>query len=381
MAPMTASLTLRPLADAGGGGLFYSRFPPFFGDAALSLPHVLCCDARPHTRHPVARVRDYPTDIDGRVSSVRLKRLLALRGGVNPVALAGKCAKSAALFFTKPAIEDDLAKQTWVIEIKRLIRRGFAGLALVKLCSYCLLSKRLDHQSELLAPLSDEAQERRLEGCPFPVIVDVPDDLKKLIVDDFVSFDPRKRILALRGGVNPVTLASGCAKSAVSFFLKPAVDEYFSNLSNLLLRPLNRKLDRLLGITLVGFVGLGPSIRRLSKTIAPLTEEAQERRLEGCPLPVIVEDPGDPKKLVVEVRLPKNLRGLGEKAFYLESPEEELGRKIRLVVAIDGISKAWTLQLPLAKHLDPTIKSKLIWVTSIDGASQCKFRRCRLEVI
>jgi hypothetical protein len=264
MAPMTASLTLRPLADAGGGGLFYSRFPPFFGDAALSLPHVLCCDARPHTRHPVARVRDYPTDIDGRVSSVRLKRLLALRGGVNPVALAGKCAKSAALFFTKPAIEDDLAKQTWVIEIKRLIRRGFAGLALVKLCSYCLLSKRLDHQSELLAPLSDEAQERRLEGCPFPVIVDVPDDLKKLIV---------------------------------------------------------------------------------------------------------------------EVRLPKNLRGLGEKAFYLESPEEELGRKIRLVVTVDGISKAWTLQLPLAKHLDPTIKSKLIWVTSIDGASQSKFRRCRLEVI
>ena len=264
MAPMTASLTLRLLADAGGGGLFYSRFPPFFGDAALSLPHVLCCDARPHTRHPVARVRDYPTDIDGRVSSVRLKRLLALRGGVNPVALAGKCAKSAALFFTKPAIEDDLAKQTWVIEIKRLIRRGFAGLALVKLCSYCLLSKRLDHQSELLAPLSDEAQERRLEGCPFPVIVDVPDDLKKLIV---------------------------------------------------------------------------------------------------------------------EVRLPKNLRGLGEKAFYLESPEEELGRKIRLVVTVDGISKAWTLQLPLAKHLDPTIKSKLIWVTSIDGASQSKFRRCRLEVI
>ena len=378
MAPMTASLTLRLLADAGGGGLFYSRFPPFLGDAALSLPHVLCCDARPHTRHPVARVRDYPTDIDGRVSSVRLKRLLALRGGVNPVALAGKCAKSAALFFTKPAIEDDLAKQTWVIEIKRLIRRGFAGLALVKLCSYCLLSKRLDHQSELLAPLSDEAQERRLEGCPLPVIVDVPDDLKKLIVDDFVSFDPRKRILALRGGFNPVTLASGCAKSAVSFFLKPAVDEYFSNLSNLLLRPLNRKLDRLLGITLVG---LGASNRRLSKTIAPLTEEAQERRLEGCPLPVIVEDPGDPKKLVVEVRLPKNLRGLGEKAFYLESPEEELGRKIRLVVAIDGISKAWTLQLPLAKHLDPTIKSKLIWVTSIDGASQSKFRRCRLEVI
>ena len=264
MAPMTASLTLRPLADAGGGDLFYSRFPPFFGDAALSLPHVLCCDARPHTRHPVARVRDYPTDIDGRVSSVRLKRLLALRGGVNPVALAGKCAKSAALFFTKPAIEDDLAKQTWVIEIKRLIRRGFAGLALVKLCSYCLLSKRLDHQSELLAPLSDEAQERRLEGCPLPVIVDVPDDLKKLIV---------------------------------------------------------------------------------------------------------------------EVRLPKNLRGLGEKAFYLESPEEELGRKIRLVVTVDGISKAWTLQLPLAKHLDPTIKSKLIWVTSIDGASQSKFRRCRLEVI
>ena len=264
MAPMTASLTLRPLADAGGGGLFYSRFPPFLGDAALSLPHVLCCDARPHTRHPVARVRDYPTDIDGRVSSVRLKRLLALRGGVNPVAFAGKCAKSAALFFTKPAIEDYLAKPTWVIEIKRLIRRGFAGLALVKLCSYCLLSKRLDHQSELLAPLSDEAQERRLEGCP---------------------------------------------------------------------------------------------------------------------LPVIVEDPGDPKKLVVEVRLPKNLRGLGEKAFYLESPEEELGRKIRLVVAVDGISKAWTLQLPLAKHLDPTIKSKLIWVTSIDGASQSKFRRCRLEVI
>ena len=41
--PMTASLTLRPLADAGGGGLFYSRFPPFLGDAALSLPHVLCC--------------------------------------------------------------------------------------------------------------------------------------------------------------------------------------------------------------------------------------------------------------------------------------------------------------------------------------------------
>jgi hypothetical protein len=186
------------------------------------------------------------------------------------------------LFFTKPAIEDYLAKPTWVIEIKRLIRRGIAGLTLVELCSYCLLSKRLDHQSELLAPLSDEAQERRLEGCPLPVIVDVPDDLKKLIVDDFVSFDPRKRILALRGGFNPVTLASGCAKSAVSFFLKPAVDEYFSNLSNLLLRPLNRKLDRLLGITLVGFVGLGASNRRLSKTIAPLTEEAQERRL-GLP--------------------------------------------------------------------------------------------------
>ena len=51
MAPMTASLTLRPLADAGGGGLFYSRFPPFLGDAALSLPHVLCCDARPHKEH------------------------------------------------------------------------------------------------------------------------------------------------------------------------------------------------------------------------------------------------------------------------------------------------------------------------------------------
>jgi hypothetical protein len=275
MAPMTASLTLRPLADAGGGGLFYSRFPPFFGDAALSLPHVLCCDARPHTRHPVARVRDYPTDIDGRVSSVRLKRLLALRGGVNPVALAGKCAKSAALFFTKPAIEDYSITQTWVIDINRSIRRGIAGSALVQfIIAFTLskrldkrldpLSKRLDHQSELLAPLSDEAQERRLEGCPFPVIVDVPDDLKKLIV---------------------------------------------------------------------------------------------------------------------EVRLPKNLRGLEEKAFYLESPEEELGRKIRLVVTVDGISKAWTLQLPLAKHLDPTIKSKLIWVTSIDGASQCKFRRCRLEVI
>jgi hypothetical protein len=275
MAPMTASLTLRPLADAGGGGLFYSRFPPFFGDAALSLPHVLCCDARPHTRHPVARVRDYPTDIDGRVSSVRLKRLLALRGGVNPVALAGKCAKSAALFFTKPAIEDYSITQTWVIDINRSIRRGIAGSALVQfIIAFTLskrldkrldpLSKRLDHQSELLAPLSDEAQERRLEGCPFPVIVDVPDDLKKLIV---------------------------------------------------------------------------------------------------------------------EVRLPKNLRGLEEKAFYLESPEEELGRKIRLVVTVDGISKAWTLQLPLAKHLDPTIKSKLIWVTSIDGASQSKFRRCRLEVI
>merc|ERR1711865_1096537 len=92
------------------------------------------------------------------------------------------------------------------------------------------------------------------------------------------------------------------------------------------------------------------------------------------------QDPGDPKKLIFEVRVPKHLRGLGEKAFRLESPEEELGRKIRLAIAVDGVSKTWTLPLPLAKHRDSTIKSNLIWILSIDGASQSPFQRCRLHL-
>ena len=289
---MTTSLTTLARADAVGihrSGPLCPRFP------------LLCCDANPHTRHLWVR-DDYPTDIAGCVSFVRLKRLLALRGGFNPVALAGEFAKSASSFFFKPALDwyfsnSEPELPELVSELKRLIKsiaiKSVVGMTFVQLVtvtvSYCRLSKRLDErldqQCELLAPLSDEAQERRLEGCPLPVILEDP-------------------------------------------------------------------------------------------------EEAQERRLEGCSLPVIIEDPGDPKKLIVEVRVPKNLLGLGEKAFHLESPEEELGRKIRLAVGVDGVSKTWTLQLPLAKHLDPTIKSKLIWLyTSIDGASQCKFRRCRLEVI
>ena len=141
-------------------------------------------------------------------------------------------------------------------------------------------------------------------------------------------------------------------------------------------------IKSLIQLSFLGTFGVGTfNSWQLRTMIAPLSEEVQERRLDGCPMPVLVEDPGDPKKLIVEVRVPKHLRGLGEKAFRLESPEEELGRKIRLAVGVDGVSKTWTLQLPLAKHLDKTITSKLIWLTSIDGASQSKFRRCRLEVI
>ena len=266
--PSSASLTVRPRAAAGGGGVPCSRFPPLlraalrWEDSSLCPCAVPALRCQPHTRHDaVAGVRgDDPTDIDGCAPSVPLKRLLALRGGFNPLALANKYGTKAVSVFIKPAVEEYFSESNFVSELKRLIRHGF---------------------------------------------------------------------LTLGGGV---------------------------------------------GLTLGG-------LWRLSKTIAPLTEEAQERRLEGCPLPVIVEDPGDPKKLIVEVRVPKHLRGLGEKAFRLESPEEELGRKIRLAVGVDGVSKTWTLQLPLAKRLNPTITSKLIWLVRIDGASQSKFRRCRLEVI
>ena len=218
---MTTSLTTLARADAVGihrSGPLCPRFP------------LLCCDANPHTRHPSVVV---PTDIAGCVSFVRLKRLLALRGGFNPVALAGEFAKSASSFFFKPALDwyfsnSEPELPELVSELKRLIKsiaiKSVVGMTFVQLVtvtvSYCRLSKRLDErldqQCELLAPLSDEAQERRLECCPLPVILEDP-------------------------------------------------------------------------------------------------EEAQERRLEGCSLPVIIEDPSDPKKLIVEVRVPKNLRGLGRK--------------------------------------------------------------------
>lgn len=182
---MTTSLTTLARADAVGihrSGPLCPRFP------------LLCCDANPHTRHPSVR-DDYPTDIAGCVSFVRLKRLLALRGGFNPVALAGEFAKSASSFFFKPALDwyfsnSEPELPELVSELKRLIKsiaiKSVVGMTFVQLVtvtvSYCRLSKRLDErldqQCELLAPLSDEAQERRLEGCPLPVIIEEPGDPK-----------------------------------------------------------------------------------------------------------------------------------------------------------------------------------------------------------
>ena len=146
---------------------------------------------------------DDSTDIDGRVSSVPLKRLLTLRGGFNPVALAGSLAKSSASFFIKPAVEDYFGKSGFVTDIKKMIKFSAVGVTVVQLAIATVLNMRFDEkldgleerfdekldnleekvenlkekvdkQSELLAPLSDEAQERRLEGCPLPVIIEDP---------------------------------------------------------------------------------------------------------------------------------------------------------------------------------------------------------------
>ena len=125
--PLTSSFT-RLFADAPRGGVLRPRLAPFdatpLEDSGIFCPdpHELCCDARDHAHHLWVLRDDDSTDIDGRVSSVPLKRLLMLRGGFNPVALAGSLAKSSASFFIKPAVENYLGKSDWVTDIRNLIK-------------------------------------------------------------------------------------------------------------------------------------------------------------------------------------------------------------------------------------------------------------------
>ena len=181
--PPSASLTVRPRAAAGGGGVPCSR-PPLFRAAPPREDSSLCPCAPPalrlqlHTRHAAAGVRgDDPTDIDGCAPSVRLKRLLTLRGGFNPLALAKKYGKKILSLCIKPAIED------YVCRIERLIKLSFLGTFGLGTFGFCRSEYRFWRLSTTIAPLSEEAQERRLDGCRMPVLVEDPGDPKKLIVE------------------------------------------------------------------------------------------------------------------------------------------------------------------------------------------------------
>ena len=137
-------------------------------------------------------------------------------------------------------------------------------------------------------------------------------------------------------------------------------------------------IDTLNYAVAAGFIATGALWFDLKQSVAGLLNEQQERALADVTTELTV-DAGN--IAVIELNVPKRLRGFNAKSFTLESKDE--GKMIKLVFSHEGIVETWEQHLPATKivELEAQKKYGLSYAcTKEETAPNCQRATLRIEL-
>ena len=136
------------------------------------------------------------------------------------------------------------------------------------------------------------------------------------------------------------------------------------------------------GLCLTGFTwfDLTQRLDDLTQRLTPLVDDLQERALssDSTKLKLVV----NPNNIaVIELSVPKRLRGFEEKSFTLKSLNG--GKTLSLVFSYDGVVQTWQEHVPITMILDPEDDKKGVSYKFVEEetADRSQDAKCRIKLL